>query len=182
MLRRLIAIASIFVATSAGAEDYRDTNIPITVDPALDLTQYLGKWYEIARFPNRFEKDCMAVTAEYSARDDGRIDVLNTCRKGAVDGPVKQAKGVARPVSAGKLEVTFVPALSVLGFLWGDYWVLDVTDDYSVAVVGAPEGTTGWILARSPEITQAEYEAAQAVLRTNGYDTDALYRVPQTKD
>ncbi|WP_146344365.1 lipocalin family protein [Phaeobacter marinintestinus] len=182
MLRRLIAIASIFAATSAGAEGYRDTTVPMTVDTTLDLTQYLGKWYEIARFPNRFEKDCMAVTAEYSARGDGRIDVLNTCRKGAVDGPVKQAKGVARPVEAGKLEVTFVPGLSVLGFLWGDYWVLDVTGDYSVAVVGAPEGTTGWILARAAQISDTEYEAAQAVLRANGYDTDALYRVPQTKD
>ncbi len=174
------AMLAAFAATGmAQADSYRDTTVPMTVQTDLDLNRYLGKWYEIARFPNSFEAECHAVTAQYSLREDNRITVRNSCHKGALDGPLEIAKGVARPAGAGKLEVTFVPALSVLPFLWGDYWVLDVTDDYGIAVVGTPKGKTGWILARKARISPAEFDAAVDVLRRNGYDTAPLYRVPQ---
>ena len=104
----------------------------------LDLDRYLGKWYEIARFPNRFERGC-------ARRDRGiracgptaRSTVRNTCRKGSPDGPVEVAEGEASVVAPGKLEVTFVPWLP---FAKGDYWVLHVDAAYSVAVVGEPSG------------------------------------------
>ena len=86
---------------------------------------------------------------------------------------------VARVAAPGRLEVTFVPFLSFLPFLWGDYWVLDVTEDYDVAVIGNPDGSTGWILARAPQIDEADFQAAAKVLRANGYDTSALKKVPQ---
>ena len=171
--------ATLSLAAPAIAESYRDNSVPMTVETGLDLDRYLGKWHEIARFPNRFEKNCFAVTAEYAVKDNGNISVLNTCRDGAVDGPVKQAEGAAFVAAPGKLEVSFVPFLSFLSFVRGDYWVLDVTPDYSVAVVGAPSGDTGWILARAPEISGAELQAALSVLEANGYDVSQIRMVPQ---
>jgi apolipoprotein D and lipocalin family protein len=138
------------------------------------VKQYLGLWYEIARFPNRFEKDCQSVTAEYAPKKDGKVSVTNTCRVGSADGPVKTANGVARVEAPGQLSVTFVPWLP---FARGDYWVLSVDDAYSLAVVGALKGTTGWILARTPTISAAQREAAEKILTKNGYDTSKLMNV-----
>ncbi|UWQ48740.1 lipocalin family protein [Leisingera caerulea] len=169
-------------AASARAEGYRNTDVPMTVQEDLDLSRYLGTWYEIARFPNRFEEGCEGVTATYSAREDARINVVNRCRREGLDGPVEAAKGVARVRAPSKLEVNFVSWLSWLPLTWGDYWVLDVAEDYSVAVVGTPSGEQGWILARSPELGAEDLAEAKAVLRRNGYDPEALEMVPQTKE
>lgn len=179
MIRHIAALAVMLATTPAIADSYRDTTVPMQVDTGLDLTRYTGLWYEIARFPNRFEKNCFAVTAEYALRDDGKISVVNTCRTGAVDGPVKQAEGVAIVAEPGKLEVGFAPGSSFLSFLRGDYWVLDVTPDYSVAVVGNPAGDTGWILARTPQVSNAAFNAAMKVLEQAGYDVTKLRTVPQ---
>lgn len=158
------------------AEVYRDTSVEMTTVPQLDTGKYLGRWYEIARFPVRFEEGCVGVTADYALRDDGQIRVINTCRQDTLDGPVEQAEGRARVEGPGKLSVTFVPWLP---FARGDYWVLYLDDDYSLSVVGAPSGKTGWILARSPQISAAQRAQAEAVLRRNGYDTSRLYSTPQ---
>ncbi|MEY8800358.1 lipocalin family protein [Leisingera sp. XS_AS12] len=173
------SFAAFALPSASMAEGYRDTDVPMAVETGLDLSRYLGKWYEIARFPNDFEKGCEGVTAEYSALPEGRIKVVNTCRKGAPDGPAESAEGKARVVAPGILEVNFVPWLSFLPFTWGDYWVLDVDDDYRVAVVGTPNGKQGWILARSPEISAEQLSEAKSVLRGNGYDIRALKMVPQ---
>ena len=161
---------------AAVAKNYRDRSAPIGVVANLDIERYLGKWYEIARFPNRFERDCEGVTAEYAMRDDGKIRVLNTCRKGSPDGPVETAEGVATVDGPGRLKVTFVPWLP---FAKGDYWVLHVDAAYSFAVVGEPKGNTGWILARAPQMAQGDYDKAIAVLQAAGYDTSRLRRVQQ---
>lgn len=161
---------------SAHAAEYRDRSIPISVQTDLNLQKYLGKWYEIARFPNRFEVGCVGVTAEYSMRDDGKVKVLNTCRQGTLDGKVEQAEGQASVVGPGKLSVTFVPWLP---FAKGDYWVLYVDKEYSLAVVGEPKGRTGWVLARSPKISAATYDKALKVLQQNGYDTSKIMVVNQ---
>lgn len=172
----LAVVALVFAAGTATAETYRDTNVDIAAVSDFDLPQYLGRWYEIARFPNSFEKGCVAVTADYAMRDDGQVSVINTCRKGTIDGPIKTAKGRARVEGAGKLSVTFVPWLP---FARGDYWVLYLDDAYSVAAIGAPKGSTGWILARSPQIGAGAFEAASAALARNGYDVERLMMVPQ---
>lgn len=143
----ILAGLVVLVAHSALAVTYRDRETSIESVTEFDLPRYLGKWYEIARFPNRFERGCEGVTAEYALRTDGKISVLNTCREDAPDGKVKSAKGVASVVAPGQLSVTFVPWLP---FARGDYWVLYIDEAYSLAVVGAPRGTTGWILARTP--------------------------------
>ena len=172
----LYAAAAAIGLAQPSLAGYRDTSVPIGVVVNLDIDRYLGLWYEIARFPNRFERGCVGVTAEYGRRADGKIDVVNSCRKGDLDGPLEVAKGVAEVVGPGKLKVTFVPWLP---FAKGDYWVLYVDPGYSVAVVGEPKGRTGWILARESALSATEFDKAVSVLQTMGYDTSQLQRVAQ---
>lgn len=167
----LFAAAAALGLAGPASASYRDTSKPIGVVVNLDLERYLGKWYEIARFPNRFERNCAGVTAEYALKDDGKIQVVNTCHKGAPDGPTEVAEGEATVVAPGKLEVTFVPWLP---FAKGDYWVLHIDAAYSYAVVGEPSGKTGWILARSPDLDPAKYDKAVSALQSMGYDTSRL--------
>jgi len=176
-MRFLFALTlAVFSATFATAATYRDQSVPMSVVTTLDLERYLGKWYEIARFPNRFEKGCTGVTAEYAIRPDGKVSVINTCHEDTPTGPMNRIEGQAWVKAPGKLTVTFVPWLP---FARGDYWVLHVEPDYSMAVVGEPKGKTGWILARGKSLSPAKTDRAMKVLEKNGYDTTKLYRVPQ---
>ena len=175
-MRHLLALLIALSAQPATAQRYGDPSRPIAAINDLDLTRYLGRWYEIARFPNRFERGCAAVTADYALMPDGTISVRNTCHEGAVDGPVEVAQGSARVEGPGRLSVNFV---RFLPFLRGDYWVLDVTPDYGLAVVGEPGRDYGWVLARAPQITEAEYDRALSVLTANGYDVAQIERVAQ---
>ncbi|MCB1358490.1 MAG: lipocalin family protein [Maritimibacter sp.] len=172
----LCALAAAFGVSACSSSSYRDTSQPMQAVDDLDLARYLGLWYEIARFPNRFEQGCAGVTAEYGQRPDGKITVVNTCHKGSPDGPVETAEGVAEVVAPGKLKVSFVPWLP---FARGDYWVLHVDPGYSVAVVGEPSGRTGWILARTSTIEPEIYDKGISVLRAMGYDTSQMQRVAQ---
>ena len=141
---------------------------------SVDVRRYLGRWYEIARYEQRFERGCEGVTADYSLRTDGRIDVLNRCRKAS--GKIDTAGGIANvidPVSNAKLKVSF------FGPFYGAYWVLDHADDYSWSIVGEPSGRYLWILAR--DANPDAVAKAQLIGRTRamGYDTDMLVRTKQ---
>jgi apolipoprotein D and lipocalin family protein len=145
----------------------------------VDLNRYVGDWYEIARFPNRFQRTCAGdVRASYARRSDGRIDVINRCR--TTDGAVIEAFGVARVVdtsTSAKLKVRFAPAmLSWLPFVWGDYWILGLADDYSWAVVGSPDRAYLWILARTPILEREPFASAVAAARANAFDTGRLVK------
>ncbi|MGH8855904.1 MAG: lipocalin family protein [Telluria sp.] len=145
--------------------------------PALDLKRYMGTWYEIAKFPNPFQKKCIGfTTATYSARADGRIDVVNRCSLG--DGNTDVASGVARQVggpASPRLEVRFAPAiLSFLPIAWGDYWVIDLDPDYQLAAVSEPQREYLWILSRTPKADPAAYDALLGRLRAQGLDLNRL--------
>lgn len=157
---------------------YRDTAIPMESVEAVDLERYAGRWYEVARFPVFFQEGCVGVTAEYSLREDGRVDVVNTCREETLDGEVRQAEGVARPVdgSGARLKVRFFP---LLPFIEGDYWVIHLDEEYRTAAIGVPSGTAGWILSRSPEIEPERLIEAKAALEAAGYELRWLERTPQ---
>ena len=166
------AAALILLSACARQPVHHDQLLPITTVDYVDVDRYLGLWYEIARFPNRFEKNCEGVTAEYARRDDGKISVVNSCRKGATNGALKVANGRARIVdqsSNAKLKVSF------FGPFWGDYWILELDEDYSFAIVGEPSGRYLWILSRTPEVSSERMEAALMKLRTSGYDVSQLY-------
>jgi apolipoprotein D and lipocalin family protein len=169
MLHALLA-GMLLMSSSADAQDVR------TVD-RVDLDRYLGEWHEIARFPNRFQDQCVGdVVATYSRRSDGRIDVVNRCR--LADGTVNEAAGVARVVDAatnGKLKVRFAPAwLSWLPKVWGDYWIIGLAGDYSWATIGSPDRKYLWILSRTRTLDAARLEAAREAARANGFDLGRL--------
>ena len=148
----------------------------------VDIDRYMGNWFEIARFPNRFEEGCAGVTATYIRLARQRIEVTNTCRDGGLDGDERSAEGRARIVGPGQLAVSFLPeGLSFLdGVASGDYWVLWVDESYQAAVVGAPNGKTGWIMARNPVLEQATTDAALEILKAAGYRTEALHWTEQS--
>ncbi len=179
MRKLLLACAVIALSGCILPPVNRAPDIPLETAQSVDVTRYVGLWYEIARYPNFFERDCEGVTAEYAVRADGRIDVVNTCRKGAPDGPVESAEGVARivdPQTNAKLKVRFG------GPFEGDYWVLDRAEDYTWALVGEPRGRFLWILAREPTIDDALRADLLARLSARGYDVSQLYwpRQPPT--
>lgn len=140
---------------------------PLQTVAHVDLSRYFGTWFEIANFPQSFQRGCTATTATYTLRADGDIDVLNRCRKGSVDGEEKSALGRARVVDRStnaKLEVSFFRPF------WGDYWIIDLSDDYSYAVVGHPGRDYLWILARNPKMAEATYQSIITRLRAQGYE------------
>ena len=143
----------------------------LAVVPSVEIDRYLGTWYEIARYPNRFQKECVAVTADYSLRDDGKIRVLNACRKGSPDGPIKRIEGKAWVVDKetnAKLRVQFFWPF------WGAYWIIDLGKDYEYAVVGHPKRKYLWILSRTPEMSPELYQAIVERLIEQGYDPGRL--------
>lgn len=143
--------------------------------PKVDLTRYMGRWYEVARYPHRFEKDCHGVTADYSLRPDGRVSVLNTCRKGSLAGPVKTARAVGWAVEPGNSRFR-------VRFFWpfsAPYWVVDLDPDYGWALVGHPERRFFWILSRTPRLAPDVEARLLARMRELGYDPARLERGEQ---
>ena len=168
----VLAAAAALQTTAAAAQ----TSAPPRTVPFVDLDRYAGEWFEIARLPNRFQDRCVGdVRASYVRRADGRIDVVNRCR--TADGQI-DARGIARVVDErtfARLKVRFAPAwLSLLPFVWGDYWILGLADDYSWAVVGSPDRKYLWILGRTPQLDEASAAAARRVASTNGFDVERL--------
>ena len=155
----------------------------LDVVPSVDLSRYAGKWYEIARLPNRFQDHCTGeVSATYTIQKDGRIRVLNACR--IKDGTMDSAEGIARLATEGgpnsKLKVRFAPGfLSFLPFVWGDYWILQLAPDYSHTVVGDPGRKYLWILAREPKIEESVYKQLVAKAGADGFDVSRLLRTKQ---
>lgn len=170
---RLILIP-LLLLLAACAGPYRDTDLPIASQADFDIERYLGRWYEIARFPVSFQKGCTATTADYGVIDVDTISVTNTCRQNSPDGAVRSVTGRADITAPGQLRVRF----DSVPFIAAPYLVLWVDEEYETAVVGVPNGRAGWILARTPDIDDVRRARAEDVLRKNGYDPSALLDVP----
>jgi apolipoprotein D and lipocalin family protein len=174
------ALCCLVVAMPAAAQEPRT---PVRAVASVDLDRYAGDWFEIARFPNRFQRRCTGnVTATYARRPDGRLDVINRC--GTADGRI-EARGVARAVdgTGARLKVRFAPALlSFLPFVWGDYWVLALAPDYSWAVVGSPDRGYLWILSRTPALGDDAFSQATTAARGGGFDVERLERTKQGRE
>jgi len=156
---------------------------PVKTVPSVDLARYVGVWHEIARYPFRFQEQCAGdVTATYARRDDGRLSVVNRCR--TAGGEIDEAEGVARVVEGSgnaRLKVRFAPAwLGFLPWVWGDYWVIGLDEEYRWAVVGTPDRKYLWVLARDASPSEAEWNAAIEKARENGFDPARLQRTPQS--
>ncbi len=157
---------------------------PLQVVPSVDLARYAGKWYEIARLPNRFQSKCESdVTAEYTLTASGEVRVLNRCRR--LDGTFTEAEGRARRASekapTSKLKARFAPSfLSVLPFVWGDYQVIALAEDYSYSMVGTPDRRYLWILSRKPQLDQSVYARLLSEASAQGFQTARLQRTRQS--
>ena len=155
---------------------------PVESIASVDLARYAGRWYEVAKFPNRFQKACVRGTvAEYTVLPSGDLRVVNQCTQ--ADGTVKVAEGRAKLAHRGgktsQLKVRFAPAiLSWLSAVWGDYWVLDLTDDYRAVLVGSPDRQYLWILSRTAELDSATYDRMVASATAQGFDVARLVKSP----
>lgn len=169
--------------------------VPATQDTArtpvrpvgdVDLARYAGRWHEVARFPNRFQARCAReTTADYELLPDGQIRVVNACRR--ADGDTIRAEGRARLARrdgpSSILKVRFAPRLlSFLPMVWGDYWILDLTDDYQAALVGSPNREYLWILSRTPRLDEATYQRMVAAAESQGFDVARLVKSPAQAD
>jgi apolipoprotein D and lipocalin family protein len=152
-----------------------ESTLPVV--PKVDLNRYAGKWHEIARLPMYFQRNCASdVTAQYTLKPDGKIEVLNQCR--GKNGSLKTAKGTAKVVdkiTQAKLKVSFFWPFS------GDYWILDVGPDYEYAMVGEPGRNYLWILSRKPVMEPATFEKLVNKAKSLGFDTSRLIRALATQ-
>ena len=149
---------------------------PVKTVETVDLTRYLGTWYEIASFPQSFQKGCHGTTATYAQLEDGDIDVTNRCRKGSLDGKEDVAHGRARvvdPRSPAKLEVSFFRPF------WGDYWIVELDPEYRFAAVGNPGRDYLWILSRTPTLDEAVYAELTGRLAAQGFELERLQQTAQ---
>ncbi|RYE34648.1 MAG: lipocalin [Hyphomicrobiales bacterium] len=176
----LIALAMVSGLTLAACNPLEkppvgNASVPQPTKPVA-LNRYLGKWYEQGRYEASFQKGCEGVTADYAAKPDGSVAVVNSCREGGLNGPLKTAAASARVVEGSgnaKLKVTFFWPVE------GDYWVLDHADDYSWSIVGEPSGQYLWILTRAQKISARQYDVLVSRARALGYDTTILRRTQQ---
>lgn len=171
-MRALITFALVATATACATTTTERAGLPAleTVE-RVELQRYMGTWFEIASYPQSFQRGCTGTTATYSLQSSGDVRVENRCRADALDGPERAAVGRARvvdPADTAKLEVSF------FGPFWGDYWVIDLAGDYSYAVVGHPSRDYLWILSRTPQLAPSTYDGIVERLRAQGYDLARL--------
>ena len=149
----------------------RKTSPELQVVAHVDIERYLGKWYEIALYPNWFEEGCFRSTAFYEKLDNGQIKVTNRCRMYGSEGELNEAIGKANIVDKrtnAKLKVQFFWPFK------GDYWIIDLDKDYQYAVVSEPARQYLWILSRSPNLDNQTLEQLKNKIREKGFDLSYL--------
>lgn len=151
---------------------------------SLNLPRYMGTWYEVAKYPNRFQQNCIRDTmATYRLLPQGTVEVRNQCTRadGTLDQVIGEARRSGSEPDSPKLEVRFAPAwLSFIPWVWGDYWVLDLDPDYQLAAISEPSQTYLWILSRTPQVDAGSYQALLHRLAAQGIDIQRLERSAQT--
>ena len=153
---------------------------PVKLVKNVDIERYMGRWYEIARYQSSFERDIVGVTAEYSLRGDGKVKVVNSGFKNTLDGEYSDAEAVAW------IPDEDIPAaIKVKFFLFGaDYLIIGLDEEnYDWVVVGNNSRSLLWFLSRTPEIDDELYSKMESIAKSQGFNTDKLFDVPQkTRD
>jgi len=181
-LTRIASIqpAATLAALSVLLLSCQTTPAPLEVVDEVSLERYAGRWYEIASFPQRFQRGCVATTATYRQREDGRLSVENACRDESFDGELRRVEGVAWVA-----DPEASPARLKVQFFWpfrGDYWIIELAPDYRYAVVGHPSRDYLWILSRTPDMAPSDYAMLLSRIEAHGYDLERLERTPQPPD
>jgi apolipoprotein D and lipocalin family protein len=200
---KALTIIALSLAMGAGANLVlgfgTSSHSPLTPVAELEIGGYMGLWYQVAYYPNRFQKHCAAnTTATYrQIPNSTRIEVLNQCQRS--DGSWDSALGLARPISGvsqietstdtkgvqswlrpAQLEVSFLPPwLRWIGIGWGSYWVIDYAPDGRYAVISEPKREYLWILSRSAQLSASDRQAIDAQLQAKGFDLQRLQNHPQ---
>lgn len=173
----LAAICLLYFGFSYSSLKNSKSMIDKTTVKEVDLKKYMGTWYEIARYDHRFERGLVGVTATYSLREDGRIIVVNGGYRGSLTGKFSEVIGKAKipdPINKpGKLKVSFFL------FFYGDYYILDLDQNYQWALIGSSSDNYLWILSRTPQIEHDLYDTLLDKLRERGYDVTKLIKVEQ---
>lgn len=154
----------------------RGQSIDKSVVKDFDISRYLGKWYEIARYDHFFERGLVGVTADYSLRSDGKIKVVNVGYKDSLAGKKSVATGKA------KIPDISVPSKLKVSFFWifySDYLVLELDSDYKWVVVGSSSDSFLWILSRTPQMEDSLYNHILEKIEGRGYDVSKLLKVKQ---
>ena len=173
----LIAMARIPLILSALLLFSCKSRKPLSTVQNLDLQQYEGTWYEIAKLPNSFEKDLTCVSATYTIKENGKIEVFNTGKKTNGEQVWKTIKGTATvpdKSQPGRLKVTFFWPFA------GDYYVIDVAQVYSYALVGSPNRRYLWILARTRALDETIYAQLVKLANEKGFPIDKIEAMDQS--
>jgi apolipoprotein D and lipocalin family protein len=185
-LKRLAAAGLVHVLTLAVAAPA--VAAPLQALAQLDLGSYSGRWFQVALYPNYFQRNCVSDTsANYRLLPEGAVEVVNQCR--LADGSIDSIRGEARAtgrvddqtVRPAQLEVSFLPRwLRWLPFGWGRYWVIRLADDGRYAVVSEPAREYLWVLSREPRLSDDDESAIRSWLEEQGFDLARLQKHPHT--
>ncbi|MDP3222818.1 MAG: lipocalin family protein [Rubrivivax sp.] len=188
MTRHLLTTAALSAALLFPAQALAQTPPPLQALPSLNVPGYMGTWYQVAWFPNRFQRQCVAdATATYRQLAGGAVEVINRCRR--ADGGIDDVTGLARPADStlkgtqlepAKLEVSFVPAWLRWLPIWGDYWVVQLADDGRYAVVSEASREYLWVLSRTPRLLPADETEIRSRLVQQGFDLKPWQLHPHT--
>ncbi|MCX7875075.1 MAG: lipocalin family protein [Melioribacteraceae bacterium] len=165
-MKRIIILFSILVLISCTSSNY----LPLETVDKVDVNKYLGKWYEIASIPNSFQKGCQCTSAEYSLIDSETIRVKNRCKK---DNEIDDVEGKAFIVEGSnnaKLKVQFFWPFK------GDYWIIELDNDYKYAVVGTPSRKYLWILSREPKLDENIYQMLLQKIKNKNFDISKIQK------
>lgn len=169
----LCSVLGVGICTSSGCKDSNKSEIDFSTVPSLDVSRFMGRWYELARYDHKFERGMTHVTATYILKDDGKIEVIN---EGIRDGVAKKAEGKAKqpdPNDPGKLKVSFFL------FFYSDYYILELDPDYNYVVIGSSTDKYLWIMCREKTMPAEVYDGIIQRLQERGYDTSKLQTVEQ---
>lgn len=170
-IKKILLFSAVIMLASC--MQMKDTVPPLQVVSKVDLSRYTGTWYEIARYPHKFQAGCADSRATYTLRDDGKITVLNECYEESDRKKLRSAKGKAWVVDTktnAKLKVSFFWPFS------GAYWIIDLGEDYEYAVIGHPDRKYLWILSRTKEMDESVYEGILNRLKEQHYDISKLIK------
>ena len=175
-MRKIMLLLTLMSLSAFAGKKYPDLETVKNVE----IQKYLGKWYEIASIPQWFSEGCTATEANYSLRKDGSLNVLNKCNLNSLEGELNVSKGrawVKDKKTNSKLKVQFFLKSIKLPFLAGDYWILDLDEDYTRVLIGDPKRKTLWILAREKTLDEATYQTLLNKAEKAGFDISKMKRM-----
>lgn len=156
----------------------KSTYAPLDTVPNFDISRYTGTWYEIARLPNRFEKNLDCVTANYTILPEGKVEVIN---KGYLINDHTRSKDIKGKAYMPDVNNSSKIKVSFFGPFYGDYWVLAIDNEYKNVLVGDPSRKYLWILSRADTMEINTYKTLENIALKKGFNTSQLIKVNQQK-